>query len=156
MNTNSVKLYLDDMTTPVAQTTPLKESDESRVFTYIGKSKASFTESIIKATNGLTDKNKNFWYKGLLDNIQIYNSVIISNPDTSSNLKAIGGDSQVDLTWSAVTDATSYTIKRSTTAGGPYTTIKTGVTGTIYTDTDVTNGTTYYYVVTAIVNGGEG
>jgi hypothetical protein len=75
--------------------------------------------------------------------------------ETSSNLKAIGGVSKVDLSWSAVTNATSYKIKRSTTAGGPYTTIAASVTGTTYTDTDVTNGTTYYYVVVAIVNGNE-
>ena len=74
----------------------------------------------------------------------------------NSNLKATAGDSKVDLTWNPVTDATSYTVKRSTAAGGPYTTIAAGVTGTTYTDTGVTNGTTYYYVVTAIVNGSEG
>lgn len=79
-----------------------------------------------------------------------------TTPDTLSNLKAVGGISKVDLTWSPVTDATSYTVKRSTTAGGPYSTIATGVTGTTYTDLGVTNGTTYYYVVTAIVNGSEG
>jgi hypothetical protein len=88
-----------------------------------------------------------------------FSAAIIPNsdiPDTISNLKTSGGDSKVDLTWNAVTDATSYTVKRSTTAGGPYTTIATGITGTTYTDTGVTNGTTYYYVVTAIVNGSEG
>ncbi len=81
---------------------------------------------------------------------------VYTTPATSSNLKATGGDSKIDLTWNSVTDATNYTIKRSTTAGGPYETIATDVTGTTYTDTDVTNGTTYYYVVSAIVNGSEG
>lgn len=73
----------------------------------------------------------------------------------TSNLKATAGNSKVDLIWNAVDKATGYTIKRSTTAGGPYTTIATGVKETTYTDTNVTNGTTYYYVVTAIVNGSE-
>ena len=41
-------------------------------------------------------------------------------------------------------------------AGGPYITIATNITGTTYTDNDVTNETTYYYVVTAIINGSEG
>ncbi|RKD30898.1 Ig-like domain-containing protein [Lacrimispora algidixylanolytica] len=71
-------------------------------------------------------------------------------------LKANGGDSKVDLTWNAITDATSYTIKRSMTAGGPYETISTDVTGTTYTDTNVTNGTNYYYMVTATAAGREG
>lgn len=70
-------------------------------------------------------------------------------------LKSTGGDSKVNLTWDAVTDATSYTVKRSTNPGGPYTPIATNVTDTTYTDTDVTNGTTYYYIITTIVAGRE-
>ncbi len=73
----------------------------------------------------------------------------------STNLIATGSTSKIDLTWDAVTDATSYSIKRSTTAGGPYETISTDITGTTYTDTDVTNGTNYYYIITAIVAGKE-
>ena len=72
-----------------------------------------------------------------------------------SALKTIGGDSKVNLTWDALTDATSYIVKRSTTPGGPYTPIATDVKDTTYTDTDVTNGTTYYYIVTAIADGKE-
>ena len=77
------------------------------------------------------------------------------NNSSVRQLKATGGDSKVDLTWNAVTDATSYTVKRSTTAGGPYESISTDVTGTTYTDTNVTNGTNYYYIITAIVAGRE-
>ena len=77
------------------------------------------------------------------------------NNNLENQLSATGGNSKVNLVWDAITDATSYTVKRSTTAGGPYTTIATDITETSYTDTNVTNGTTYYYVVTAIVNGSE-
>ncbi len=78
-----------------------------------------------------------------------------TDPGQSFNLTATGGNSKVDLSWGAVTDATSYTVKRSTTAGGSYTVIAENITGTTYTDTDVTNGTTYYYVVTAVNSTGE-
>ena len=71
-----------------------------------------------------------------------------------SNLKAIPGNSVVDLSWDAVEGATSYIVKRSLTPGGPYDTITTSSAIT-YTDTNVTNGTTYYYVVSAINAGGE-
>lgn len=79
-----------------------------------------------------------------------------SSVEAPTNLTATAGDSQVTLSWDSVTDATSYTVKRATTSGGPYTTIASGVTNTSYTDTDVTNGTTYYYVVLAVASGTEG
>jgi endoglucanase len=61
---------------------------------------------------------------------------------------------QINLIWNAVAGATSYNVKRSTTSGGSYTPIATGVTATNYTDT-VAAGTTYYYVVSAVVGGVE-
>ena len=43
-----------------------------------------------------------------------------------------------------------YRVKRATTNGGPYTTVTT-VTTVSYTNTGLTNGTTYYYVVSALI-----
>jgi hypothetical protein len=82
-----------------------------------------------------------------------YTQGIFVSPPT--NLTATAGDSQVTLSWTAVTGATGYNVKRSTTAGGPYTTIATKVTDTKYVDNTVTNGTTCYYVVTAVTADGE-
>lgn len=62
---------------------------------------------------------------------------------------------QVSLSWSTATGATNYFVKRTTSSGGPYTTIAT-TTATSHTDTDVINGRTYYYVVSASGPGGEG
>ncbi len=70
------------------------------------------------------------------------------------NLTATGGNQQVSLAWTASTGATSYNVKRSATNGGPYTTVASPA-GTSYTDTAVTNGTAYYYVVTAVSANGE-
>jgi fibronectin type 3 domain-containing protein len=70
------------------------------------------------------------------------------------NLTATGGNQQVSLAWTASTGATSYNVKRAATNGGPYTTVASPA-GTSYTDTTVTNGTTYYYVVTAVNTSGE-
>jgi hypothetical protein len=72
-----------------------------------------------------------------------------------NNLTATAGDSLVTLSWTAVDGAVGYNVKRSITAGGPYTTIATNVTGTSYIDNTVTNGTTYYYVVTAVDGSGS-
>ncbi|SFM11485.1 hypothetical protein [Pelosinus propionicus] len=76
-------------------------------------------------------------------------------PTAPINLIAIAGDSQVALSWTAITGATGYNVKRSTAAGGPYTAIATNITGTSYVDTTVTNRTTYYYVVTAVDSNGN-
>src|SRR5271154_6048552 len=70
------------------------------------------------------------------------------------NLTATGGNQQVSLAWTASTGATSYNVKRGATNGGPYTTVASPA-GTSYIDTTVTNGTTYYYVVTAVSASGE-
>src|SRR5207245_680196 len=75
-------------------------------------------------------------------------------PAAPTNVTATAGNGQVALSWSASSGATSYNVKRSTTSGGPYTTIASPTT-TSYTDTGVTNGTTYYYVVSAVNPAGE-
>ena len=65
-----------------------------------------------------------------------------------AGLAATGGDGQVALSWNAAPGATRYTVKRSTTTGGPYSTISTA-TGTSYLDLSLTNGIRYYYVISA-------
>ncbi len=73
-----------------------------------------------------------------------------------TGFSATGGNAQVSLAWSAVTNATGYVVKRSTTSGGPYTPLAASPTGTTLTDSTVTNGTTYYYVVAATSSEHEG
>ena len=77
-------------------------------------------------------------------------------PAPPTGLTSTAGNAQVALSWTASDSATGYNVKRATAGpGGPYTTIASGVTGTSYTDHAVTNGTTYYYVVTAVNAAGE-
>ena len=77
-------------------------------------------------------------------------------PAAPTNLAASPLDKAVQLNWSTAAGAASYNVKRSLTTGGPYTTAASGVTGTTYTDTGLTNGTTYYYVVSGSSSAGEG
>jgi fibronectin type 3 domain-containing protein len=76
-------------------------------------------------------------------------------PTAPTGLTATAGIAQVTLNWTAVTGATSYNVQRSTTSGGPYTTVGTPTTNS-FTNTGLTNGTTYYYVVAAVNSAGTG
>jgi hypothetical protein len=64
------------------------------------------------------------------------------------NLTATAGANSVAVSCSASPGATSYKLYRATTSGGPYTLVTSGGTNS-FTDTNVVNGTTYYYVMTA-------
>jgi cellulose 1,4-beta-cellobiosidase len=78
-----------------------------------------------------------------------------SLPGTPLNVTAVGGNARVDLTWGAVAGASTYRVKRATVSGGPYATVVDELTTTSYADANVTSGTTYYYVVSALNAGGE-
>ncbi|WEK54900.1 MAG: cellulase family glycosylhydrolase [Candidatus Cohnella colombiensis] len=78
----------------------------------------------------------------------------VTIPAAPTGLTATAGNAQVALSWTASSGATSYTVKRATTSGGTYTNVATGVTSTTYTNTGLTNGTTYYYVVSATNSAG--
>ena len=81
-------------------------------------------------------------------------------PQPPTNLKILEvGNRSLTLTWDPPSDTggypiTEYKIYRSTTSGGPYSYIG-NTTTTSYTDTNLTNGQTYYYVVKAINQEGE-
>src|SRR5215468_2855793 len=75
-------------------------------------------------------------------------------PPAPTGVIATAGNAQVQLSWNASTGATGYNIKRATTSGGPYTTVGAGA-GTAFTNTGLTNGTTYFYVVSATNSNGE-
>ncbi|HEX2641394.1 MAG TPA: M14 family zinc carboxypeptidase [Thermoanaerobaculia bacterium] len=77
-------------------------------------------------------------------------------PGAPSGLAATPGNGQASLTWTAASGATEHNVYRGTASGGPFTKIQSNLTGTSFTDTGLTNGTTYYYVVTGTNGVGEG
>ncbi len=78
----------------------------------------------------------------------------VAPPLTPTNLTVSVNDGSVDLDWddNAETGVT-YTVSRSTTAGSGYTVLQADLATSAYTDNSVSNGTTYYYIVTASVPG---
>ena len=63
----------------------------------------------------------------------------------------------VSLTWNASTSTVSgYNVYRSTVSGGSYTKINSSLVAVLnYTDSTIQNGTTYYYVTTAVGSTGS-
>jgi fibronectin type 3 domain-containing protein len=74
-------------------------------------------------------------------------------PAAPKGLEGSAGENRVLLTWAASPGAAGYSIKRSTSAEGPYPEIAT-VVATTFTDRSVVTGTTYYYKVSAVNAGG--
>ncbi len=72
-------------------------------------------------------------------------------PPSAPTITATPGNGTVALAWAAVPGAVSYSIARSLTTGTGYTSLgsPTPANATTFTDSNVANGTTYYYVVTA-------
>jgi hypothetical protein len=71
-----------------------------------------------------------------------------------TGLAATPGNAQVTLKWSDTPLATSYHVRRATAIGGPYTQIAAPAWNG-YTEVGLTNGVTYYFVVSAVDSSGE-
>lgn len=77
-------------------------------------------------------------------------------PAAPTGLNASATSTQVHLSWNSVPGATGYRVRRALTSGGTRTVIAANVAGLTHFDAAVTNGQTYYYLVSALNNYGEG
>src|SRR5437764_4036657 len=76
-----------------------------------------------------------------------------SAPSAPTGLTATPANAQVNLTWNASAGATGYYVKRSTSSG---TEVQIAAqSATAYSDNSVSNGITYYYVVSAYNSYGQ-
>jgi pectate lyase len=98
------------------------------------------------------DCKVDFYELGLFAENWLYIPPDVTAPAKPTGLSAAAGNAIVLLNWNDNTesDLAGYNIYRSTTSGSGYTKLNTDVlTTSDYTDSSVTNETTYYYVVTA-------
>jgi hypothetical protein len=102
-------------------------------------------------------------FNGGVDEFQIHNRALAAGeiaalaapPAAPSGLAATSGDARVDLTWNPVAGAAGYLVKRAGTSDGPFVALAAQIAGTTFGDVTVTNGTSYYYAVTAVVSVAE-
>lgn len=99
---------------------------------------------------GIQGRTTNGWY--VLSSVSV-NAVPL--PAVPTNLVTTAGNAQVAASWTAVSGATGYNLKRSTTDGGSYAVIAGNWSGLTYTNSGLTNGIMYYYVVSATNSAGE-
>jgi fibronectin type 3 domain-containing protein len=147
-NNASVALSWDATTGAVSYRIKRSLSSTSGFDTVFTSSIPSFTDATV--INGTT-----YYYVVEANNGQCLSadSAVVSAlpactpPTVPGKPTATPGDGQVTLSWPASTGgASSYQVLRSTTSGGPYA-ILTSPTSTGITDTGLTDGTTYFYVV---------
>jgi hypothetical protein len=135
--------------------------------TNIHRNSSSVTFTVNDVTNGGTN---NYQQSDNHDDVQTNGesngtSIIINDdgsvtppldngpPTAPTGLSATGGNASVFLDWNnnGESDLDGYNVHRSTSAGPPYTQLNGSlVASSNYVDSTVTNGTTYYYVVTAV------
>ncbi len=81
----------------------------------------------------------------------------VTLPVSPTNLTATAGSGQATLSWTAVSGAASYDVYQGTTPGGEGSTpVATGITGATYTAQNLTNESTYYFIVAAANSAGVG
>jgi fibronectin type 3 domain-containing protein len=77
-------------------------------------------------------------------------------PEAPASVDAIQGNAQAAISWGSVSNATSYNLYWSTSSVvTPANGTKITSVASPYTHTGLTNGTTYYYIVTAVNSYGE-
>jgi len=89
------------------------------------------------------------WGGMLVSNVHQVALKVAALPVTPMNLTALPGDSQAVVNWGTAVYATGYNVKRSLVSGGPYAALTGNLLSTSFTNTGLSNGTVYYYVVAA-------
>jgi hypothetical protein len=65
------------------------------------------------------------------------------------------GNGQAVLTWNACANASFYNVKSSTASNGPFTLVASNINHLSFTNTGLSNGTVYYFVISATNSAGE-
>jgi len=126
-----------------------------------GSGTGSFTSNITGLSSGTTYYIRayatNSYGTGYGNQISFV-ATSVPLPETPLNIAATPGDEEVTISWSAAAEAISYCIYWSTNPDVSKTSFTgkiSDITETTYLHTDLTIGTTFYYVVTAKNSGGE-
>jgi fibronectin type 3 domain-containing protein len=125
--------------------TAIQTNGTSLAYTNTGLSNGTLYYYVVSAANAAGES---------VDSLEVSATPQVPAPAAPVSLSATAGDAQVALSWSAVSGATGYNVKSTTTNGGEFSLIVSNLAGLTYTNTGLANGTIYYYVVAALNAGG--
>lgn len=113
---------------------------------------ASTVGRYIRVTQTKSGQTGNYW------SIHEFNVFGVSGtaPAAPTGLLATPSTGQVVLAWNPLTGATGYNIKSSLASGGPYSIVTSNWAGSTYTNLNLPNNTTYYFVISGVNAAGEG
>jgi fibronectin type 3 domain-containing protein len=98
----------------------------------------------------------NNFLNGTIDDVRLHSRILTASEIATlaagplpapQNLTATPGAAKITLSWDAVSGADDYTIQRSSSSGGTYTNLASGVAATNYMDSGLADGATWYYTV---------
>ena len=145
-NNNTINFYDPTSGSLTSGTYVLVQVSASGVFSGLTTNGSNVITAGLSIGSGLS------YYPGstlsVVGNNIVLNLAASTVAGTPSGVTVSSSGTQVTISWSASANATSYTIYRSTTPDGTYSSIGT-TSATSYLDTTASNGTTYYYEVAA-------
>jgi len=137
-----------------------RSTSASGDYQYIGStSSTSYTDTGLSSSTQYYYKIRAYNSIGFSDYTEAVSAITHSGtiPSVPTGLTAVAVDGalQINLTWTAVSGATSYTIARSTSADGPYDVTMTATTNSYTDNNGLSPNTTYYYKVSATNTAGS-
>jgi autotransporter-associated beta strand protein len=117
------------------------------IINYAGGFSGSFANLQLQLPAGMTGM--------LVSNAHQVAVSLITQPAAPTNLTATAGDAQVILNWNPAAYATGYNVKQAAVSGGSYSIVATNISPLTFTNTGLSNGMLYYFVVSATNSVGE-
>lgn len=119
------------------------------------RSVGNFTGNISGLTSGATRYFRAFASNATGSTWAAETVSFVTDTVAPSGLNATPGNGLVNLTWTATPGAVSYNLKRGTSVSGPFSTLLANIISPAAADPSAADGSTYFYVVSAVNGGGE-
>ncbi len=149
LGADGIRLCVNGQEVAASAEASIKPSAFRPVLNYIGKSQSA------------SDPR----FSGRIDDVRIYNVSLRADevaslagavpPPAPARLQGAWTGSSIDLSWAEAVGADSYSVRRATTADGPFTTVATGLLEPAFSDTDAVHGEAYVYAIAAENAAGE-